>query len=58
MKSVLTLQPRLHAISSLVPDGAKLVDVGTHAQLLERCDDYRKMVELQKLEEEGGVSNA
>lgn len=29
MKSVLTLQPRLHAISSLVPDGAKLVDVGT-----------------------------
>lgn len=29
MKNVLTLQPRLHAISSLVPDGAKLVDVGT-----------------------------
>ena len=29
MKSVLTLQPRLHVISSLVPDGAKLVDVGT-----------------------------
>jgi len=29
VKSVLTLQPRLHAISSLVPDGAKLVDVGT-----------------------------
>ena len=29
VKSVLTLQPRLHAISSLVTDGAKLVDVGT-----------------------------
>ena len=29
VKSALTLQPRLHAISSLVPDGAKLVDVGT-----------------------------
>ena len=29
VKSVLMLQPRLHAISSLVPDGAKLVDVGT-----------------------------
>lgn len=29
VKSTLTLQPRLHAISSLVPDGAKLVDVGT-----------------------------
>ena len=39
-------------------DEGKLVDVGTHAQLLERCADYRKMVELQKLEEEGGVSNA
>ena len=36
----------------------KLVDAGTHAQLLERCHDYRKMVELQNLEEEGGVSNA
>ena len=39
-------------------DEGRLVDVGTHAQLLERCPDYRKMVELQKLEEEGGVSHA
>ena len=29
MKNDLILQPRLHAISSLVPNGAKLVDVGT-----------------------------
>ena len=29
MKSILALQPRLHAIASLVPDGARLVDVGT-----------------------------
>ena len=39
-------------------DEGKLVDVGTHPELLERCADYRKMVELQKLEEEGGVSHA
>ena len=39
-------------------DEGKLVDMGTHQELLERCADYRKMVELQKLEEEGGVSHA
>ena len=36
----------------------KLIDAGTHAELLARCPDYRRMVELQKLEEEGGVSHA
>ena len=30
--------------------------VGTHAHLYETCDDYRRMVDLQKLEEEGGES--
>ena len=39
-------------------DEGRLVAVGTHAELLERCPDYRKMVQLQKLEEEGGVSHA
>ena len=39
-------------------DEGRLVDVGTHQELLERCPDYRRMVELQKLEEEGGVSHA
>ncbi len=34
-------------------DEGRLVDVGTHAQLQARCPEYRKMVELQKLEEEG-----
>ncbi len=34
-------------------DEGRLVDMGTHAELLGRCPDYRKMVELQKLEEEG-----
>ncbi len=39
-------------------DEGKLVDVGTHAELQERCPAYRKMVELQKLEEEGGRTHA
>lgn len=33
-------------------DDGKIVDIGTHAALYERCPAYRKMVELQKLEEE------
>ena len=38
-------------------DEGRLVDAGTHPELLERCPDYRKMVELQKLEEEGGAQH-
>ncbi len=33
-------------------DGGKVLDVGTHEQLVARCDEYRNMVELQKLDEE------
>ena len=35
-------------------DEGKLVAIGKHEELLESCEEYRKMVELQKLEEEGG----
>ena len=35
-------------------DDGKLVAVGPHAQLYADCSEYRKMVDLQKLEEEGG----
>ena len=39
-------------------DGA-LAAVGTHAELYETCDAYRKMVDLQRLEEaEGGEDHA
>ena len=38
-------------------DQGKLLAAGTHQELLERCPEYRKMVELQKLEEEGGEHN-
>ena len=39
-------------------DQGKLVAVGTHSELYDTCPDYRKMVDLQKLEEEGGEQNA
>ncbi|MBR2381951.1 MAG: ABC transporter ATP-binding protein [Clostridia bacterium] len=36
-------------------DDGKIKDVGTHNELIERCSDYKIMVELQKLEEEKGA---
>lgn len=32
-------------------DDGKVIDVGTHAELYERCEDYRRMVELQRLDD-------
>ena len=40
-----------------IDDGA-LAAVGKHEQLYASCDAYRKMVDLQRLEEEGGEHNA
>ena len=37
----------------LVEDGA-VTAVGTHNELCESCEEYAKMVKLQKLEDEGG----
>lgn len=39
-------------------DDGRVVDVGTHDELVLRCPDYRKMVDLQKLEDEGRQHNA
>ena len=39
-------------------DDGKLVAVGAHDTLYAACEAYRKMVDLQKLEEEGGEHNA
>ncbi|WP_322171116.1 ABC transporter ATP-binding protein [Acutalibacter caecimuris] len=39
-------------------DEGKLVAVGTHAELYANCPAYTKMVDLQKLDEEGGEHNA
>ncbi len=38
-------------------DDGKMVAVGTHSDLYDNCPDYRKMVDLQRLEEEGGEQN-
>jgi ATP-binding cassette subfamily B protein len=35
-------------------DEGKLLAVGTHSELYATCPEYQKMVDLQKLEEEGG----
>ena len=39
-------------------DQGKVVAVGRHDDLYETCAEYRKMVDLQKLEEEGGQDHA
>jgi ATP-binding cassette subfamily B protein len=40
-----------------VEDGC-LAAVGKHEELYATCPSYQKMVDLQRLEEEGGVHNA
>lgn len=42
----------------LFVDNGTVAAVGTHAHLYETNPDYRKMVDLQKLEEEGEYNNA
>ena len=39
-------------------DDGRLAAAGPHTQLYETCPEYRKMVDLQRLEEEGGAHNA
>ena len=39
-------------------ENGRLAAAGTHETLYATCDEYRKMVDLQKLEEEGGEQNA
>ena len=38
-------------------DDGKLAAAGKHEDLYETCPEYRKMVDLQRLEEEGGANN-
>ena len=61
-KTTILIAHRVTTVSGLdkiiyVDDG-RISAVGTHDQLLETCADYRKMVELQRLEDEGGEANA
>jgi len=61
-KTTILIAHRISTIEKMdkilfIEDG-QLVAVGTHSELYETCPDYRKMVDLQKLEEEGGNHNA
>ena len=42
----------------LFVDNGELIAQGSHEELLESCPDYRLLVRLQKLEEEGGEEDA
>ncbi len=57
-KTTILIAHRISTIESmdkiLFIDEGKMVAIGKHEELIETCDEYRKMVELQKLEEEGG----
>ena len=33
-------------------DGGEIVDIGTHDELMSRCEEYQRTVKLQELEEE------
>ena len=39
-------------------DDGRVTDVGSHDELCERCEGYRRMVELQRLEDERGERDA
>ncbi len=61
-KTTILIAHRISTIADMdlilfLEDG-RLLDAGTHAELLERCTAYRKTVKLQQLEAEGGAQNA
>ena len=61
-KTTILIAHRISTIEKMdkiifIEDGC-LAAVGKHGQLYESCDAYRKMVDLQRLEEEGGEHNA
>jgi len=57
-KTTILIAHRISTIESMDKiifiDEGRLVALGKHEELLKTCEEYRKMVELQKLEEEGG----
>ena len=60
-KTTILIAHRISTIAKmdkiLFIDEGKLAAVGTHDELYETSPAYRKMVDLQKLEEEGGAAN-
>ena len=61
-KTTILIAHRISTIAKmdkiLFIDDGKLAAAGTHEQLYEANSEYRKMVDLQKLEEEGGAHHA
>ena len=61
-KTTILIAHRISTIAGmdkiLFIDDGRLAAVGTHEQLYETNADYRKMVQLQRLEEEGGAVHA
>ncbi len=60
-KTTILIAHRISTIENMdkilfIADGC-LAACGTHRELYETCPEYRKMVELQRLEEEGGATN-
>ena len=60
-KTTILIAHRISTIEKMdkiifIEDG-ELAAVGKHEKLYETCDAYRKMVDLQRLEEEGGEQN-
>ena len=61
-KTTILIAHRISTIETmdriLFIDNGRLAAFGKHTELYEACAEYRKMVDLQKLEEEGGDHNA
>ena len=61
-KTTILIAHRISTIETmdkvLFIDNGRLAAFGKHEDLYVTCKDYRKMVDLQKLEEEGGAQNA
>lgn len=60
-KTTILIAHRISTIAQmdkiLFLDQGRLLAVGKHEQLYESCGPYRKMVDLQRLEEEGGLAD-
>ena len=61
-KTTILIAHRISTIEKMdkiifIDDGA-VAAVGRHEELYDTCGEYRKMVDLQRLEEEGGEQNA
>ena len=62
-RTTLVIAHRISTVERLdkiifIGEGGVIEAVGTHAGLYSSCPEYRKMVDLQKLEEEGAAVNA